>query len=381
MVAHGFTSEVAVSSSLLRADGLTTLVITTTIHHGMAQRIAEVSGATVRALPIGHAPRPPLRAAVWQRVRTIAAVPAIYLAARAFRPDVVYSSQQRQDCRIASLLATTLRVPQVIHLHYIVGPFLGKHVLTRLGQVSAVVAVSHFIHDRAIEDAGVDAGRVHTVLNTIEPLAAPTHASRLRAREVMGVLDDTPVFGMVARFSPWKGQLECVKALSEVLAGGTPIVLVFMGDGENIRDVQALAIEAGVSTNVRFMGHRADARQLLHGLDVFVHPSYSEPFGLSVLEAQATGLPVVAFDEGGIPEIVCDEHTGLLVEPGNIAALAAAMGRLARDTELRASLGARARERAESSRFSPLDARRRFREIMEVARSSARPRARRGPSA
>ncbi len=364
MVAHGFTSEVAVSSSLLGADGLATLVITTSIHDGMAKRIAEASGATVRALPIGHGPRRPLRVAAWQRLRTISSFPAIYMAARAFRPDVIYSSQQRQDCRIASLLAATLRVPQVIHLHYIVGPFLGPHVLERLPRVSAIITVSEFIHDRAIKDGGVDPARVHTILNTIGALAAPTRSSRVRAREIMGVLDDTPVFGMVARFSPWKGQLECVKALAKVLAGGTPSVLALVGDGENIEEVRALAIEAGVSSSVRFMGQRTDARELLHGLDVFVHPSYNEPFGLSVLEAQATGLPVVAFAEGGIPEIVCDQQTGLLVAPGNVDALATAMATLARDADLRRTLGAQARERAESSMFSPEAARRRFREIM-----------------
>jgi glycosyltransferase involved in cell wall biosynthesis len=280
---------------------------------------------------------------------------------------VIYSSQQRQDCRIASTLAAALRVPQVIHLHYIVGPFLGSHVLKRLPRVSAVVAVSQFIHDRAIADAGVDPARVHTILNTIEPLAAPSNGSRARAREMMGVVDDTPVFGMVARFSPWKGQLECVTALAKVLAGGTPSVLVLVGDGENVEDVRALAIEAGVSSSVRFMGQRTDARELLHGLDVFVHPSYNEPFGLSALEAQATGLPVVAFAQGGIPEIVCDQRTGLLVEPGDIDALATAMTRLARDVRLRKTLGVQARERAESSMFSPQDARRRFREIMARA--------------
>ncbi|CAN5621187.1 hypothetical protein BH18ACT1_BH18ACT1_02380 [soil metagenome] len=87
--------------------------------------------------------------------------------------------------------------------------------------------------------------------------------------------------------------------------------------------------------------------EVLRALDVLVNASRAEPFGRSVLEAQASGVPVVATDAGGIPEFVSDGVTGLLVPPGDEPALAAAIDRLLEDEELRARLAAAGRAQAE----------------------------------
>jgi glycosyltransferase involved in cell wall biosynthesis len=109
----------------------------------------------------------------------------------------------------------------------------------------------------------------------------------------------------------------------------------------------AYALQTGVANLVEFEGFRSDIPQVMADLDVFVLPSLWEGFGLVLLEAMAAGRPVVASSVGPIPEIVVDGVTGLLVPPGDPAALAAAIVRLLRDPDLAAAYGQAGRARVE----------------------------------
>jgi glycosyltransferase involved in cell wall biosynthesis len=103
--------------------------------------------------------------------------------------------------------------------------------------------------------------------------------------------------------------------------------------------------EIGLADRVRIIGPLADPRRLLWALDIFVMPSLKEGLGVAALEAMACGLPVVGCATGGLREAVDDEHTGLLVAPGDAGSLAQALTRLAEVPELRVAMGAAARER------------------------------------
>jgi L-malate glycosyltransferase len=123
--------------------------------------------------------------------------------------------------------------------------------------------------------------------------------------------------------------------------------LQVVGDGPELEQLQALAQSLGVASRVEFLGLRDDVHALLQAANVFVHPCvWEEAFGLTLAEALSTGLPVIASSIGAIPEIVTDLHTGLLVPPGDIIALAGAMDRLLRDRAFRERLGKHARETA-----------------------------------
>jgi glycosyltransferase involved in cell wall biosynthesis len=128
--------------------------------------------------------------------------------------------------------------------------------------------------------------------------------------------------------------------------GARPL-FAYIGDGPFISDLEALRDSLPSRQDIRFLGYRTDAMALLAGADVCVSASvWQEAFGLAVLEPMSLGRAVVATSVGGVPEIVDDEVSGILVAPGDDAALAAAIERLLHDAPLRARLGVAARRRA-----------------------------------
>ena len=125
-----------------------------------------------------------------------------------------------------------------------------------------------------------------------------------------------------------------------------PPALLVAGEGEERPALEARASALGLA-GVRFLGQRADKGDLLAACDVLVLPSRQEGLGVAALEAMAAGRAVVASDVGGLGQAVVEGVTGLLVPPGDAAALAEAVARLARDPALRASLGAAGPARVE----------------------------------
>ena len=128
--------------------------------------------------------------------------------------------------------------------------------------------------------------------------------------------------------------------------------MLVVGDGSARHSLELQARQLALDDRaVRFLGARSDVDALLNAVDFFVLPSDTEGLPLSVLEAMAHGLPIVASHVGGIPELIDHEQHGLLVPPRDPRALAVAVQRLYRDKSLRAKLGAAARARA-SDEFS-----------------------------
>jgi glycosyltransferase involved in cell wall biosynthesis len=124
--------------------------------------------------------------------------------------------------------------------------------------------------------------------------------------------------------------------------------LVIVGDGPERATLQALA--GGISA-IRLAGHRRDARQLMSAFDVYVSSSTFEGMSLTILEAMAAGLPVIATSVGGTPEIVADGMTGVLVAPSDPAALGQALIRISADPRRAAAMGRAGRARV-AERFT-----------------------------
>jgi glycosyltransferase involved in cell wall biosynthesis len=284
--------------------------------------------------------------------------PRLRAAARSFHPHLVYSAQQTWDLRVATPLANLLGVPQVIHLHYNCAN-LRSAVIEDLRRANLVIGVSDFTRADAIEH-GVHPDRVRTLYNSIT-LPAQSPAERAHRRGVLcaelHIEDPCLLVGILARLTPWKGQLELLNAMLPILQEDRRVHLLVAGaeypKGNGMSDQIAKAAEvAGARKQVHVLGQRSDAAEIFASLDIYAQPSRLEPCSLAVLQAQANGLPVVAWREGGTAELVADEETGFLVPPMDINALSSAIRRLLNDEEVRVRMGAAARKRAANC-FAP----------------------------
>lgn len=168
-------------------------------------------------------------------------------------------------------------------------------------------------------------------------------------REQLGFSENDVVFAFAGRIVGWKGLSVCIKALAQEALAGQPVKLLLIGDGEAKSELQRLALDLGVQDRVLFhppVPHR-ELPALYGCADAGVFPSIGdEAFGITIAEAMACGLPVIASHIGGIPEVVGNEgSSGILAPAGDAAAWAVAMDRLARDPSLCSSIGAAARVR------------------------------------
>ena len=225
-----------------------------------------------------------------------------------------------------------------------------------------MVAVSDFIREQAIRH-GVSEGRVTTIHNSVPTYIPPDAGRTQELRHELGLAEDLYVFGLVGRLDPGKGHLDAIAALERVLVHRDDVSLVLLGQGRLERKIRARARSSLASERIVIAGERSDVPELLSVFDALVHPATQEPFGLSVLEAMAAALPVVAYADGGLLELVEDGVSGLLVAHGDVGALARAMLTLRDDAALGRELGAAAARRAASD-FAPSDAGARFADLV-----------------
>jgi glycosyltransferase involved in cell wall biosynthesis len=173
--------------------------------------------------------------------------------------------------------------------------------------------------------------------------------TRCRVRRILGIAGGAFVFCCVARFRPVKNH----RALLEAFAGQPHLAgahLLLAGDGQLRQEMEALARQLQIDRQVHFLGEREDVSELLAASDAFALASLSEGNPLSVQEAMAAGLPILATAVGGLPELVRNETDGLLVPSGNVSALRDAMMRMICDTDFRTRMS-RASEQTANSRF------------------------------
>jgi glycosyltransferase involved in cell wall biosynthesis len=362
-----FSSEAQVLHTLLKhvpGGDVDTLVLqgSGTVRTRTSELFAGLHGVEVGDVPMKRLGQPRERAVeVLLKVGTAARLltyDAVRLvrAAELFKPQAVYSTQRVWDIRLARLLASALGVPRVTHLHYTPGPWLGGGPVRSLRSADLVLCVSDYIRREAMKFA--DSTRLCVLHNAVE---SPAKQDRARCRwelsEELGLPAGATLVGMVARLNPLKGQVELLKAMHPLLSSNPRLQLLLIGrddlPGEPVkRALIKLRAELGVAEQVHLLGQRPDVPKILSALNVFAHPSRQEPFCLSILEAMAQSLPVVAVGEGGTLEQVLQWETGILTPPGDGNALTAALRRLVNEPELASRMGQRGYARVEAE-FSP----------------------------
>jgi glycosyltransferase involved in cell wall biosynthesis len=216
--------------------------------------------------------------------------------------------------------------------------------------VDAFVAVSDETAEFARKRREVDERRLVVIPNGIElGRFHPEPTARVRIRGELGIPDDAWVIGTVGRIATEKNHALLVRAMSPLL--GPTIRLVIAGDGPLLPELRALTASLGSATYVHLLGVRRDVPDILNALDVFAMSSNIEGLPLVLLEAMATGLPVVSTRTGGIPNVVVEGDTGFLVPVGDEAALRARVAALHAAPATSRACGDRARADA-VTRFS-----------------------------
>jgi glycosyltransferase involved in cell wall biosynthesis len=201
---------------------------------------------------------------------------------------------------------------------------------------TTTICVAHSVRAAGIRARTCRADRAVVIHNGVD-LDRPRRRDGARARPVALL--------SVGRLRPPKDFLTLVRAVAALEPGS--VRLRIAGDGPDRAALSAEVARLGLDGVVELLGERHDVDELLAAADLLVLSSDSEGLPLSVLEAMAAGLPVVASAVGGVPELVRDGETGLLVPPGDPGALARALAGLVADPELRARAGAAGRRRAE----------------------------------
>ncbi len=250
---------------------------------------------------------------------------------------------------IALLPALLSRRPLVWHFRDLPGRG-GYGILFR--SLARILPTRIIANSQAVKRALKSPLRTRVVYNGVDPFPVGAGYSRSSARRMLGLEEDEIAIGTIGHLAPLKGYEDFLAAMPSVLKQVPSARFVITGEAlypawrDYHRKLETEAVRLGLSEKVNFTGGRKDPGEILPALDIFVLPSRSEGFGRANLEAMAAGLPVVSTDVGGIPEVVADGVTGILVSPQRPAALARAIITLARDSGLRTEMGKAGRQRA-----------------------------------
>jgi len=298
-----------------------------------------VVGTTAHVVDDVAAARPGSTTHVLPPVRNKADVRSIARhvgALRRIRPDIVHANLDSQWTGQYGLLAAVVtRTPAVAVVHSVWSephPVQAVAVRRLARRVDAYVAVSAF------------AARATEALLRLRPGAVRVIANGVAAPGALAPPPDlgVPVVGAVGRLSPEKG----IDVLLRAMALVPDARLVVVGEGPQRPELEALARRLGIAGRVTFAGWADPPWAATWSFDVLAVPSFTEGFGLVVVEAMLAGIPVVATAVGAIPEVVHDQVTGMLVAPGDPSALGAALRTLLGDPDRRRQLAAAARAEA-----------------------------------
>lgn len=253
------------------------------------------------------------------------------------RPDIIHIHSRRGADWLGGLAALRLGVPVVLSRR-VDNREPRLFARAKYALVDRIVAISQDIR-RVLLEAGVPEDKVVCV-----PDAAPPMQPHKRDREWFGREFDVPVaapvVGVIAQLIPRKGHRFLLDALPSVLQSIPQLRVVFFGQGENEKKLREQIKSLNLTDVVSLPGFREDLPRILPCLDLVVHPALTEGMGVALLQASQAGLAIIASRAGGIPEAVIDGQSGILLPPGDVAALASAITDLLTDTDRMQRLGA-----------------------------------------
>jgi len=256
---------------------------------------------------------------------------------RQHRPDLVHIHSRRGADVWGAVAAKLAGVPAVISRR-VDNPESRWAVSLKYGLYAHVITISEGIRQVLLGE-GLAPDKVSCVRSAVDPAPYLRDYDKAAFRAGLGLAPDTPVAGMVAQLIPRKGHRHLLAALPGVLARHPGLQVMIYGRGPLEAELQQAITDAGLASNVRLMGFVEDLPAQLGCLDLLVHPADMEGLGVSLLQASAAQVPIIACRAGGMPEAVRDGVNGRIIEVGDVAALGEAMIQLLDDADLRQRMG------------------------------------------
>jgi glycosyltransferase involved in cell wall biosynthesis len=265
-------------------------------------------------------------------------VPRLLRLIRASAPDLVHLHSRIGADVMGGIAGRVAGVP-VVHTRRVDNPEAAWLVRLKYQLHDRVIAISQEI-GRVLTAGGLPADKLRVVRSAVDWQRYARPGDRAAAAQRLGIPADGLWIAVVAQLIERKGHRVLLRALPALVATHPDLRVIFFGQGPLAADLAQEARALGVADQVTLAGFRTDLDELLPCVDVLVHPALMEGLGVALLQAASAGVPIVASRAGGIPEAVRDGENGVLVTPGDAAALSAAVAALLADPQRRRILGA-----------------------------------------
>ena len=291
--------------------------------------------------------------------------------------DLVHSHRYKENI-IGSLAARTGGIQHIVRTyHGMPEPFGGfknvkyksyiflDYLASRL-LVKQIITASFDIKKRLSPKLGEK--KITSIPNSVNLDSLKIKKSPRRVREILGIDDNCRIIGSAGRLVPVKGYQVFLKAAQLIKQKESRVKFLIVGDGPEKSNLEKLADELKISEDFLFPGYREDVQDIINAMDVFVLSSFHEGIPIALLEAMALEKPIVATKVGGIPEVVTDQISGILVEPDDPEKLAQKSLYLLQEREIRKKMGSEAKRRIEES----FTAERMAQKVLEIYQSMVR---------
>ena len=262
------------------------------------------------------------------------------------KPDLVHCHSRRGADMLGGLAASFADIPAIVSRR-VDNTEMRLVAALRYRPFARIIAISEAIAT-VLRDHDIAAERIEVIRSAVDTARFAQSVDRAAFRAEFGIPEAALVIGTAGQLIPRKGHRYLLQAAAELRVSHPDFRLIIFGEGQLDNELRVQAAELGLGEVAQFAGFRDDLDDFLGCIDIFAHPALAEGLGVATLKAAAAGVPVVAFDAGGVPEAVIDGETGLLVPAEDAAALRDAIAILLESSELRDRLGRAGRERMQN---------------------------------
>jgi glycosyltransferase involved in cell wall biosynthesis len=262
---------------------------------------------------------------------------------RTIRPDIVHLHSRRGADVWGGIAAKMTGTPCVLSRR-VDNPEPHWLVALKYRLYDHVITISEGIREVLLSE-GLESHRVSCVRSAVDATPYLAQSDRSEMRHEFGLPQDAIVIGMVAQLIPRKGHRYLIEAIELLRKDYPHLRVVLFGRGALQPELEKEINSLKLDNVIHFAGFRTDLPRWLGALDILAHPADMEGLGVSLLQASAAGVPIIASRAGGMPEAVSDGVSGVLIQPGDVTALVVSLRRLLDDEALRRQMGEAGRKR------------------------------------